>query len=152
MRHPVVPGSCKHSLVVEAHAESVLPFASMQHRDQYFLTSSYDNSVLEKLKNVFVINWWLCPSITTAKHIVGLLSGLDLFEKTEALLVCLYSVLIPPLFGCVHCCFLSTVSVWWTQLANAGNRNEWQKYAARVKINILSSWRLCFMFVKIMEY
>lgn len=86
MRHPVVPGSSEHSLVVEAHAESVLPFISVQHRDQYFLTSSYKNSVSQKLKDTLMIHSWLCPSIATAKHIVRLLSGLNLFEKIEALL------------------------------------------------------------------
>lgn len=152
MRHPVVPGSCEHSLVVEALADSVLAFVSMQHRDQNFLTSSCENSLSKKLKDIFMKYSWLCPSIATAKHIAGLLSGLNLFEKIEILLAWLNSVLIPPLFGCMHYCFLSTIFVLCTQLANAGNRNEQQKKAARVKINILSSWRLYFMFVKIMEY
>lgn len=57
-----------------------------------------------------------------------------------------------PLFGFMHYCFLSTIFVLCTQLANAGNRSKRQKKADRVKINILLSWRLYFMFVKIMEY
>lgn len=120
--------------------------------DQNFLTSSCENSLSKKLKDIFMKYSWLCPSIATAKHIAGLRSGLNLFEKIEILLAWLNSVLIPPLFGCMHYCFLSTIFVLCTQLANAGNRNEQQKKAVRVKINILSSWRLYFMFVKIMEY
>lgn len=62
--------------------------------------------------------------MATAKHVVGLLCGLIFFEKIEALLTWLYSVLIPPLFGCMHYCFLSTIFGLHIQLANVGNRTE----------------------------